>query len=646
METKILLVDDEEGIRKVLGISLMDIGYQVLSAENGHEGLKVFRQHAPPIILTDIKMPLMDGIELLQQIKAESPDTEVIMLTGHGDMDLAIKCLKLEATDFITKPINDDVLEIALKRANDRIGMRRQLRAYTENLENLVQAQTARLIKAERLAAVGQAVEGLSSALRGIAGDLDSGINCFNELPCFVAIHNRRREIIGINALYRERLGDHVGRPSGAAYPPDEAETAPVDETFTTGTGVRRRVTVTYADGTQGPVMVHTAPIRDSRGDVELVVEIGADVDEVRRLQERLQATQQRYQQLFDQAPCYITVQAPDMTIQAANRRFQEDFDLSAASTCHQIYKNRDQVCPECPVARTFSDGQSHQCEMDVTSKRGETYRVLIQTAPIRDTDGRITHVMEMSTNITRTRRLEDQLASLGLMIGSVSHGIKGLLTGLDGGMYLLDSGFKREDQEQIREGWDIVRFMVRRIRDMVLDILYYAKEKDLKWERIEVNEFAEEILRTVKPAINARGIALHHRIDAAIGRFEVDAGIVRSALTNIIDNAVEACRSDPSGRQHEIRFEVTQDADHIYFNVSDNGVGMDDEAQANVFTPFFTSKGDHGTGLGLFISNRILTQHGGGISLQSAPHTGTRFSIKIPKRASGAHPLPTPPRS
>jgi FixJ family two-component response regulator/PAS domain-containing protein len=452
METKILLVDDEEGIRKVLGISLMDIGYRVLTAENGKDGLAVFRQHAPPIVLTDIKMPLMDGIELLQQIKAESPDTEVIMLTGHGDMDLAIKCLKLEATDFITKPINDDILEIALKRANDRIDMRKQLRAYTENLENLVKEQTVRLVKAERLAAVGQAVEGLSSALRGIAGDLDAGINCFNELPCFVSIHNRLREIIGINALYRQKLGDHVGQASGAAYPPDDLDASPVEATFATGTGVRRRVTVKYADGTEGPVMVHTAPIRDSRGDVELVVEIGADVDEVRRLQERLQATQQRYQQLFDVAPCYITVQGPDMTIQAANRRFQEDFDLSADSFCHKIYKNLDRVCPECPVAKTFTDGKSHQCEMEVTSKRGETYRVLIQTAPIRDNSGTITHVMEMSTNITRTRLLEDQLASLGLMIGSVSHGIKGLLTGLDGGMYLLDSGFKRENQQQIRK--------------------------------------------------------------------------------------------------------------------------------------------------------------------------------------------------
>jgi len=640
MEEKILLVDDEEGIRKVLGISLMDIGYQVFTAQDGKEALAVFRKHSPPIVLTDIKMPLMDGVDLLKQIKAESPDTEVIMLTGHGDMDLAIECLKLEATDFITKPINDDVLEIALKRANDRIRMRTQLRAYTENLENLVREQTARLMKTERLAAVGQAVEGLSSALRGIAGDLDAGINCFNELPCFVAIHNRRQEIIAINPLYRERLGDHVGQPSAAAYSPDSVETSPVKETFATGTGMRRRVTVVYADGTRGPVMVHTAPIRDSQGDVELVVEIGADIGEVRRLQERLQATQQRYQQLFDEAPCYITVQDPDLTIRAANRRFQEDFDLVIGTFCHKIYKNRDDACPDCPVVKTFADGGSHQCEMEVTSKRGETYRVLIQTAPIRDLDGHITHVMEMSTNITRTRRLEDQLASLGLMIGSVSHGIKGLLTGLDGGMYLLDSGFKKENQDQIREGWDTVRFMVGRIRDMVLDILYYAKEKDLKWETVDIIGFAEEVLKTEGPKIKEQDITLTHRFDPAIGRFEVDAGIVRSALTNIIDNAVEACRSDRSGRSHEICFEVTQDAGYIYLNVSDNGIGMDESTRAKVFTPFFSSKGERGTGLGLFISNRILSQHGGGISLESELDKGSRFSIKIPKKASVTDPL------
>ena len=89
-------------------------------------------------VVSDIKMPGMDGIELLQKIKRENPETEVVMITGHGDMDLAIKSLKFEATDFITKPINVEALEIALKRVQDKIVMKRQLKTYTQNLEALV----------------------------------------------------------------------------------------------------------------------------------------------------------------------------------------------------------------------------------------------------------------------------------------------------------------------------------------------------------------------------------------------------------------------------------------------------------------------------------------------------------------------------
>ena len=96
MDNTILLADDEEGIRKVLGISLADSGYEVLTAENGEEALKIFRDAGPSIVLTDIKMPGMDGIELLRKIKLENPDTEVIMITGHGDLDLAIKSLKYD----------------------------------------------------------------------------------------------------------------------------------------------------------------------------------------------------------------------------------------------------------------------------------------------------------------------------------------------------------------------------------------------------------------------------------------------------------------------------------------------------------------------------------------------------------------------
>ena len=179
--TPILIVDDEEGIRKVLSITLADSGYDVLTASSGEEALGIFRNACPQMVLTDIKMPGMDGIELLRRIKEEEPDAEVIMITGHGDLDLAIKSLHFKAADFITKPINDDALEIALKRAQERIWMKAKLREYTEGLERLVDEKTHKLLEAERLAAVGQTVATLAHAIKNIIGGLKGGIFVFEK---------------------------------------------------------------------------------------------------------------------------------------------------------------------------------------------------------------------------------------------------------------------------------------------------------------------------------------------------------------------------------------------------------------------------------------------------------------------------------
>ena len=106
---RVLLVDDEPGIRHVLGALIRDFGYDVHTAESAREALEAFTANPFPIVVTDIRMPGMDGLALLERVRNQNPDTQVVMITGHGDMDNAVECLRLGAADFIAKPVNDDL---------------------------------------------------------------------------------------------------------------------------------------------------------------------------------------------------------------------------------------------------------------------------------------------------------------------------------------------------------------------------------------------------------------------------------------------------------------------------------------------------------------------------------------------------------
>jgi PAS domain S-box-containing protein len=139
---KLLLIDDEPDILRVLSMSLKADGYDVVSAQNGHEGIEAFEKEKPDIVITDIKMPGMDGIEVLKKVKELNPDAEVIIITGHGDIENAIEALKHGASDFINKPVRDEALAIALIRAREKFDIKQQLKEYTTDLEKKVDAAT------------------------------------------------------------------------------------------------------------------------------------------------------------------------------------------------------------------------------------------------------------------------------------------------------------------------------------------------------------------------------------------------------------------------------------------------------------------------------------------------------------------------
>ena len=129
-EPRILVVDDDKMLTDNLVEFLNKLGYQALPAYDGMEGLSTFKQGDFPVIITDLKMPEMDGMELLEEMKKLDNDVIVIILTGFGTIESAVKAIKGGAYDYITKPIKFDEIEIVVNRAMEKHTIFRQLRMF------------------------------------------------------------------------------------------------------------------------------------------------------------------------------------------------------------------------------------------------------------------------------------------------------------------------------------------------------------------------------------------------------------------------------------------------------------------------------------------------------------------------------------
>jgi len=191
----------------------------------------------------------------------------------------------------------------------------------------------------------------------------------------------------------------------------------------------------------------------------------------------------------------------------------------------------------------------------------------------------------------------------------------------------------KKDDRARTAKGWDMVQRNIARIRSMVLDILYYAKDREPDWEHISAVQAMEEVAGIMETKARDRGIEFTRDLDRDAGEFEGDAKGIRSLLVNLLENSLDACRSDEGQAAHHVKVGLKGHPDRVEFEIADDGIGMDRETREKAFSLFFSSKGVEGTGLGLFISNKIALAHGGKIALESKAHEGTRFVVTLPRK-------------
>ena len=459
-------------------------------------------------------------------------------------------------------------------------------------------------------------------------------------MPCLLSVQDRDLRIIDSNDLFQNSFGDRRDEYCYRVYKNRDSPCpeCPVLRTFQDGLVHTSEETVLDRAGKVEHVVVTSAPLLDDQGDVGAVVEMSTSITDLKMLQDELEQTQRDYKRLFDQVPCYISVVNRNLRVLQSNSLYRRDFDVDGGSFCYEICKHRQTPCSDCLVEKTFEDGQQHSREEKLTTSDGRKVDAVVYTMPVRDPNGGISSVVEMFSDITEVKRLQEQLTLMGRAVAETAHRIKNILMGLEGGIFIVNLGMEEDDKAQLTEGWEMVERNVKRVSHLVKDLLYCSKERKPQFQD---DVCPQHILRDVHALYSKRtadeGIDLRLEMSNPPHSGTFDADALHSLLCNLVGNAIDGCRFDPDQTKtsHTITLRCQrEEVGATVLEVEDDGAGIPGELSEKVFEDLFSTKGTEGTGLGLLVVQKVAHEHGGSVSFRSTPGKGTAFRVTIPPAA------------
>lgn len=226
-----------------------------------------------------------------------------------------------------------------------------------------------------------------------------------------------------------------------------------------------------------------------------------------------------------------------------------------------------------------------------------------------------------------------ERLATMGQTIANVSHHVKNILQGISGGNYLVEDGLAGDNLEVVKRGWAIVKKNQYRISNLVMDMLSFSKEREPELTQGDLSQLVADVVELMQNRAAESGVKLGHvKPTPTFAMFDAEA--MHRALLNVVTNAIDAVSSrDSENGEPQVQITVDFDAtrQRVQINVIDNGDGIEANQISRIFAPFHSSKGAKGTGLGLPVSQKILREHGGDISVQSEVGVGSKFTLYWP---------------
>lgn len=223
-----------------------------------------------------------------------------------------------------------------------------------------------------------------------------------------------------------------------------------------------------------------------------------------------------------------------------------------------------------------------------------------------------------------------DRLAAMGEAIAALSHSIKNILQGLRGGADAMELALDRENLGLARDGWKVMARNLDRILALSLNMLVYSKERGLDLENRTCRDVVTDVVDLVAAGAHRRGVTIDCRFDPAEPPIPIDADALHQAMLNLIGNAIDAAEGEPGPT---IRISTLFDpvGDRVTIEVADDGPGIPADRRSRIFEPFFSTKGQRGTGLGLAVARKLVHKHGGELDLVEENRTGATFRVTLP---------------
>ena len=633
---RVLVVDDELGPRESLRM-LLKPSYAIQTAENGRTALDLLRRFQPDVVIMDIKMPEMDGLELLRHVKRADPSIEVVMITAYASLETVRHALTHGAFEYLIKPFSrqdlEDVVHRALVRRQADLGARGQVARLVEEMRKL-SAKTRELEEAEatELSLRVTQLSILREISRTIVGHLDPQ---------------------NVTAAVTEQLRAALGYDCVEIVPE-----IPVDvdknDPFVVACVIRDM---------QGPLGHLVIDNRSSQRAIdprerellEMLSEYLAIALRNSRLYGEIADTKQRLEQTISSAGEAIISVAPDDRIEKWNPAAERIFGYGAAQAIGRPITDMLPRGDYADARRRLAEGPSRS-EFQTTATAGQPRPVelAVTLSALHGRHGRLEGLIAIVRDITAQREVEKQLhqseklTALGQLAGGIAHDFNNLLQAILGYAQLMKQSL--HDPQFVSRSLNVVEAAAVDGAETVRRIQQFARLRpDGPPVGVDVNQSVHDAVAMIRPRLEEKIARDNRPLDLRLdlGTIETINGrpaALTELMTNLLLNALDAM---PDGGTLTVSTRG-EPGRSVVLTVADTGIGMPEAVRRRIFEPFFSTKGEGGSGLGLSMVYAIVRRHSGDIRVESEPGRGATFTLTFPVASEpvGAEPDSALPRA